>query len=99
MLHGKPVIEGYLQDIKEQFRKKNIFLKADIDIDLLKKIDGVVSIEERADEYEIKIRDNEVVDQVFSVVAKKGKHVTKFVVEEPSLNEIFVAKVGEEYDK
>ena len=30
---------------------------------------------------------------------KKAKNVLKFVVEEPSLNEIFVEKVGEEYDK
>ena len=99
MLHGKPVIEGYLHDIKEQYRKKNIFIRADIDPEVLKEIDGVISVDIRPDECEVKIRDNEVVDQVFKVVAKHAKHVTKFVVEEPSLNEIFVAKVGEEYDK
>lgn len=99
MLHGKPVIEGYLHDIKEQFRKKNIFIRAEMDVKLLKDIDGVISVEERPDEYEVKIRDNQVVDAVFKIVAKKAKNVTKFVVEEPTLNEIFVAKVGEEYDK
>lgn len=99
MLHGKPVIEGYLHDIKEQFRKKNIFIRAEMDVKLLKEIDGVISVEERPDEYEVKIRDNQVVDAVFKIVAKKAKNVTKFVVEEPTLNEIFVAKVGEEYDK
>lgn len=99
MLHGKPVIEGYLHDIKEQFRKKNIFIRAEMDVKLLKEIDGVISVEERPDEYEVKIRDNQVVDSVFKIVAKKAKNVTKFVVEEPTLNEIFVAKVGEEYDK
>ena len=99
MLHGKPVIEGYLHDIKEQFRKKNIFIRAEMDVKLLKEIDGVISVEERPDEYEVKIRDNQVVDAVFKIVAKKAKNVTKFVVEEPTLNKIFVAKVGEEYDK
>lgn len=99
MLHGKPVIEGYLHDIKEQYRKKNIFIRAEIEPEKLKDVDGVISVDVRPDEYEVKIRDNEVIDKVFQVVSKYAKHVTKFVVEEPSLNEIFVAKVGEEYDK
>ena len=29
----------------------------------------------------------------------KNKNITKFVVEEPSLNEIFISKVGESYEK
>lgn len=99
MLHGRPVIEGYLHDIKEQYRKKNIFIRADINPEDLKQIEGVVSVDVRPDEMEVKIRDNEVIQKVFEVVSKKAKNVLKFVVEEPSLNEIFVEKVGEEYDK
>lgn len=99
MLHGRPVIEGYLHDIKEQYRKKNIFIRADINPEDLKQIEGVVSVDVRPDEMEVKICDNEVIQKVFEVVSKKAKNVLKFVVEEPSLNEIFVEKVGEEYDK
>ena len=99
MLHGRPVIEGYLHDIKEQYRKKNIFIRADINPEDLKQIEGVVSVDVRPDEMEVKIRDKEVIQKVFEVVSKKAKNVLKFVVEEPSLNEIFVEKVGEEYDK
>lgn len=99
MLYGRPVIEGYLHDIKEQYRKKNIFIRADINPEDLKQIEGVVSVDVRPDEMEVKIRDNEVIQKVFEVVSKKAKNVLKFVVEEPSLNEIFVEKVGEEYDK
>ena len=99
MLHGRPVIEGYLHDIKEQYRKKNIFIRADINPEDLKQIEGVVSVDVRPDEMEVKIRDNEVIQKVFEVVSKKAKNVLKFVVEEPSLNEIFVEKVGEEDDK
>ena len=29
----------------------------------------------------------------------KNSDITKFVIEEPSLNEIFVSKVGESYEK
>lgn len=98
MLKGKPVLEGYLSDIKEQFRKKNIFIKGDITKEELESITGVVSVEPHQDEYEVKIESADIATSVFDVVRKK-KNITKFVVEEPSLNEIFVAKVGESFEK
>lgn len=98
ILHGKTVIEGYLKDIKEQYRKKNIFIKASIKKEELEKIDGVIEVIEKADEFEVKIEDSSVVENVFKKIKSKDD-VTKFVVEEPSLNEIFVSKVGMEYDK
>ncbi len=97
LLKGKPVIEGYLQDIKEQYRKKNIFIKGNIQKEELAQIKGVVSVEEYGDALEVKIENNDMVSNVFDVVKKK-KDITKFVVEEPSLNEIFVAKVGESFE-
>ena len=98
LVAGKSVIEGYLKDIKEDYRKKNIFVKGNIDLDLIKKIKGVNEVIDKADEIEIKIAGKEVIDDVFKVVSK-GSNITKFVVEEASLNEIFVAKVGESYEK
>lgn len=98
MLRGKAVIDGYISDIKEQYRKKNILIKGEIEKSILEKIDGVLEITEKADEYEVKIESSEVVDKVFKIVSK-CKNITKFVVEEPSLNEIFVEKVGENYEK
>lgn len=97
LLKGKPVIEGYLQDIKEQYRKKNIFIKGDVQIEELQKIEGVVSVEAYGDSIQVKIEDNAIVPKVFETIKKK-KNITKFVVEEPSLNEIFVAKVGESFE-
>ena len=98
MLRGKAVLDGYISDIKEQYRKKNILIKAEIQKDVLESIDGVLSVTEKADEFEVKIENSSVVDNVFKVVSK-CKCVTKFVVEEPSLNEIFVERVGENYEK
>lgn len=97
MVQGRPVILGYLKDIKEQYRKKNIFIKGDVTKQELEKIDGVVEIIEKADELEVKIAEMDVAPRVFD--ALKDKTITKFIVEEPSLNEIFVAKVGETYEK
>ena len=98
LLRGKPVIEGYISDIKKQYRKKNIMVIGDIDIKDAKKIEGVVNIEKNANEYIIKIEDESKIQNVFKYISK-CKNVTKFVVEEPSLNEIFIAKVGEAYEK
>ena len=98
ILKGKTVLEGYLQDIKKDYRKKNIFIKGDIDIDEIKKIKGVVDVNKTAEQYEVKIESEEIVDKVFSKI-KNNKNITKFVVEEATLNEIFVSKVGHEYEK
>lgn len=98
LVNGKTVLSGNIKDIKEQYMKKNIFVKGVIDIDKLKKINGVEAIIEKSDEYEIKISSIEVAKDVFKYISKCD-NVTKFVVEEPSLNEIFISKVGESYEK
>ena len=98
MLKGQSVLEGELTEIKNQYRKKNIFIKGDITMKEIKNIEGVISVEKHVDEYEVKIEDSSVVEKVFEIVKDK-KNITKFVVEEPSLNEIFVSKVGESFEK
>lgn len=95
--NGTDVLSGNLADIKKEYRKKNIIIKGDIDVSEIEHIDGVVGIEKQGLEYEVKIADLSVADKVFEIV-KSGHNITKFSVEEPSLNEIFIAKVGETYD-
>ena len=94
---GKAVLSGNLSDIKKQYRKKNIEVKGTIDLEKIKQIEGVLEINTKADSYEIKIAEESVAGKVFEEVSK-SKDITKFVVEEPSLNEIFIAKVGETYE-
>ena len=95
--NGTDVLSGNLADIKKEYRKKNIIIKGDVDVSEIEHIDGVVGIEKQGLEYEVKIADLSVADKVFEIV-KSGHNITKFSVEEPSLNEIFIAKVGETYD-
>ncbi len=99
IMRGKAVLEGELQTIKEQYRKKNIIIKGDIELKKIEQIEGVISITKNdiTDEYEIKIADKEVAPKVFKAI--KNNNISKFVIEEPSLNEIFVEKVGESYEK
>ena len=98
LMNGKSVLDGELKKIKQQYRKKNILIKGEIEPDKIKKIKGVVSVINKADEYEVKIENQDIVKDVFKYVSKCN-NITKFSVEEPSLNEIFVAKVGESYEK
>lgn len=98
LVKGNTVLKGKLTDIKKDFRKKNIKVQADLDKEKIEKIDGVESVEKNKDEYTIKIKDSSIVDKVFKEVSK-CENVTKFSVEEPTLNEIFVSKVGEAYEK
>ena len=98
ILKGKTVLNGYLKDIKDEYKKKDIFIKGDITKEELEIIKGVEEVIERADEFEVIINSIDNVEDVFDVVKKK-KNITKFEVQEPSLNEIFVTKVGEEFDK
>ena len=98
ILKGKTVLQGYLKDIKDEYMKKDIFIKGDVTKKELEGIKGVVEVIEKADEFEVIIDSIDNVEDVFNVIKKK-KNITKFEVQEPSLNEIFVTKVGEQFDK
>lgn len=97
LVKGKSVLEGDLKQIKKDFRKKTIQIVGDIDCDALKKIEGVLNVEQNSLETLVKITDESVVDKVFKVV-KNGENITKFNVLDASLNEIFLSKVGESYE-
>lgn len=97
LLKGKNVLSGNIKDIKKKYRKKNVFVKGNVTKEELEKIKGVNEIIEHSDELELKIENEEVAQLIFKKI--KDKEITKFVLEEPSLNEIFVAKVGESYEK
>lgn len=97
LVKGKPVLEGYLKDIKEDYQKKNIIIRGDVKLTELKEIKGVLEVNKKLNEYEVKIENNSIVSEVFKKISHHN--ITKFVVEEPSLNEIFIAKVGAVYDE
>ena len=93
LVKGKSILDGYVKDIKQAYKKKNIIIAGNIDDKEIKKIDGVINVEKRNDEYLVKIENKDVVSKVFKTISKYD--VNKFIVEEATLNEIFIAKVGE----
>ena len=98
LVKGKSVINWYLSDIKKDYKKKNIVVVGDIDKDVISKQKGVRSIDKIKNEYIISIEDDSYIDSLFKCISK-FENITKFSVEEPSLNEIFISIVGDSYDK
>lgn len=96
LVKGKVVLDGYLNEIKKNYRKKNIHIVGDIDLEQLKKIKGVISVTKLANEYVVKIADDSITSQVFKAISKNN--ISKFVTLEPTLNEIFIEIVGEKYE-
>lgn len=98
LVKGKTVLEGSLKKIKKDYRKKNIKVIGQIDEEKIKKIKGVEKIEKNEAETVIKLENEKQIDKVFKEISK-GKNIRKFLVEEASLEEIFIDKVGEAYAK
>ena len=49
LIKGKCVLSGYLKDIKDKYKKKNIIVKGIFDDSKIKKIDGVIDIKKEND--------------------------------------------------
>ncbi len=98
MVRGKSILEGYLKDIKKAYRKMNIIINGNVNKEELLKISGVISVEIVVDDIVVKIQDESIIDNVFKYISKCSD-IQKFIVEEATLNEIFIAKVGESYEK
>ncbi len=95
---GRAVLSGNLKDIKRNYQKKIIRISGDVDIDNLKNTKGVIDVIKENLEIVVKIESDKFITNVFEVV-KKSSNITKFIVEDASLNEIFLNTVGEAYEK
>lgn len=94
---GEAVLEGNLNQIKREFGSKNIHIKTPVNLDFLHDFAGVTAILEKADKSIIHLQDETFSDKVLQEVVARGE-ITHFSLEEPSLNDIFIEKVGVEYE-
>ncbi|MCM3442515.1 ABC transporter ATP-binding protein [Metabacillus halosaccharovorans] len=97
MHKGKPVVHGSLREIKRSFGKKNLFIHGDFDMGFLEQIPGVIKSKPLTEGVELQIENEEVSQRIFHELQHKG-FVRKFALEEPSLNDIFIEKVGASYE-
>jgi ABC-2 type transport system ATP-binding protein len=99
MKNGSPVVRGNLHDIKKSFPKHSIFLKGILDEKALGEVMGVKEVKRLSEPkaYRVLIENEKVVDRVFDFI-KSQPSIEAFLIEEPTLNEIFIQKVGESND-
>ena len=97
MHHGRPIVKGGLREVKRSFGKKNLIIHTEATLDEIRNMQGVVQMKKIAQGYVIQINDEEVSQEILKAIANKG-FISKFVLEEPSLNDIFIEKVGKSYE-
>lgn len=90
--HGKTIVSGYLDEIKNRYKERKIILKANTSIKELSEIKNINKVEKNADHYELYIDDEKYVQDIFKSISNL-KNVTKFEVVQLSLNEIFIKEV------
>ncbi|MGG3846067.1 ABC transporter ATP-binding protein [Aeribacillus composti] len=97
ILHrGSPVVHGSLKEIKRSFGKKNLVIHADFDLNFLKNFPGVVKAKTTVEGIQLQIEREETAQQLLQEIVDKG-FIRKFQIEEPSLHDIFIEKVGAVY--
>lgn len=94
---GRPVVQGALREIKRSFGKKNLIVHADESLEFLKGFPGVVGYKKVMDGCKLQIENEAVSQEILQALQGKG-FIRKFELEEPSLNDIFIEKVGASYE-
>lgn len=92
---GKTVLKGNLKEIKESYPANRISLSTKENVEKYINELGLKIENSKNNEYEIKINDEEEGHKLFSLLAENNIKVLKFEIKKPSLNDIFIEKVGE----
>ena len=92
---GKTVLQGNLKDIKETYPANRVEIDVDQKIDAYIKEFKELEIEnEKNNQYTIKIKNVEKAHELLNQLVSKGIKVDKFEIMKPTLNDIFIEKVG-----
>jgi len=98
ILHkGSPVVHGSLKEIKRSFGKKNLVIHADFPLEFLKNYPGVVRSKPTMEGIHLQIEGEYIAEKILKEIVSQG-FIRKFALEEPSLNDIFIEKVGDSYE-
>ena len=92
---GKTVLKGNLKEIKEGYNANRLEIITDKNIDnYIKKYNMKIEFSKN-NEYSIKIDSEENAHQLLKALVENKILVDKFEIKKPSLNDIFIEKVGE----
>ena len=92
---GKTVLQGNLKEIKDSYPANRVKINVNKDISKYVK-DCELTIENEVDKnYVLKLDDEKKAHKLLNMVVNDGIEVTTFEIMKPTLNDIFVEKVGE----
>ena len=92
---GKTVLQGNLKEIKETYKANRLELSTDKNIDeYIKEFNMDIEFSKN-NEYSIKIDSEEKAHQLLHKLVSDDIEVDKFEIKKPTLNDIFIEKVGE----
>ncbi|MBD3108801.1 ABC transporter ATP-binding protein [Bacillus sp. AGMB 02131] len=93
MHKGKPAVQGSLKDVKRSFGKKNLVIHSDLSMNYLADFAGVHKLRKTSEGVRLQVEDEAVAENIQRDLFSKG-FIRKFELEEPTLHDIFVEKVG-----
>lgn len=91
---GELVVSGPIDEVKTNHGKKRVVIETDHEMPEIDKVDGVLEVDRNKREIKVMIETESVAEQIYDIVKQYG-FVKRFQVVEPSLNEIFIDKVGD----
>lgn len=92
---GKTVLQGNLREIKESYPANRVEICVNQKIDSEIKELGLEIENEKNNEYIIKITEEEKAHKLLNKIISQGIGLNKFEIMKPTLNDIFIEKVGE----
>ena len=92
---GKTVLQGNLQDIKDTYPANRVLVNCNTDIKDLVKKQKLTIENEVNNNYIIHIDKEEQADKLLTELVKNKVKIEKFEIMKPTLNDIFIEKVGE----
>lgn len=94
--HGKQIVSGTLRDVKRSFGKQNVRIHSDHDLSSLGSVAGVSAVHKAIEGAVYQVETEEVANILLTEALKSGP-IRHFAIEEPSLQDIFIEKVGKEH--
>lgn len=92
---GKTVLQGNLKQIKETYPANRLEIDTNQNIREYINKNNLTIENEKDNNYIIKITKEETADKILSQLVEDGIKINKFEIKKPTLNDIFIEKVGE----
>ncbi len=94
---GKTILQGNLHDIKSSYPANRLELEVSDDVSNLLKTFKLSVIEERDHSYTLRIHEEATAHKLLRKLIESNINVTRFEILHPTLNDIFIEKVGDSH--